>query len=403
MFHFFLMKNAALFALALVAMLSAAFAEHPQITLPVRVHLVKSDTIHDMHTTLTESDVHRILGKVNAVWGQAGIRFEIESIVDTTAIPLEPDARFETEFERVKAMIPRDRLSDAAIDICYVKSVRPNGFYYGEPIVVKDTATLRPVTDGLDEPLPRVTSHEIGHALGLPHRQELTNLMASGTTGFSLNDAEIAIARAKATERVAAKRSPLIAIGDIADLPRVLLIGDSVSMGYTLPTRALLAGKANVHRPPTNCGATSVGLAGLDKWLGEKKWDVIHFNFGLHDAKLPPEGVRHSPPDVYEKNLRELVARLRTTGAKLIWATTTPVPNGGNLTPTRRFGSVERYNAIAKKVMEENGVAIDDLHAAIAPQVAELQRANDVHFTDAGSELLAKQVAASIAAALGLK
>jgi Matrixin len=174
----------------------------PVITLAVRVHLVQSDTMPAMHTTLTEPDIRRIIGKVNKVWAQAGIQFEIESIGPTTAIPLKPGMEAKPEFDRVHAMIPRERLSATALDVCYVKEVKPNGFYYGEPVVVKDTASLRQVPGGLDEPLPRVTSHEIGHALGLPHRQDTTNLMASGTTGFSLNDAEIAIARAKAQERL---------------------------------------------------------------------------------------------------------------------------------------------------------------------------------------------------------
>lgn len=203
--------------------------------------------------------------------------------------------------------------------------------------------------------------------------------------------------------------SALDPVEDVAGLPRVLLIGDSISIGYTLPTRALLKGKTNVHRPPTNCSSTGNGLANLASWLGSKKWDVIHFNFGLHDAKLPPEGVRHSPPDVYEKNLRELVARMKATGAKLIWATTTPVPNGGNLSPTRRFASVDSYNAIAKRVMDENGVAMDDLNAAVAPRMNELLIHKtgaqgvvqwDVHFVPEGYALLAKHVAASVEKAL---
>jgi acyl-CoA thioesterase-1 len=124
---------------------------------------------------------------------------------------------------------------------------------------------------------------------------------------------------------------------------------------------------------------------------------------------LPPEGVRHSPPDVYEKYLRELVARMRATGAKLIWATTTPVPNGGNLSPTRRFASVDTYNAVAKRVMDENGVAIDDLNATVAPRMNELLIHKtdaqgvvqwDVHFVPEGYALLAKQVAASVEKAL---
>ncbi|MCE3014395.1 MAG: SGNH/GDSL hydrolase family protein [Pirellula sp.] len=194
----------------------------------------------------------------------------------------------------------------------------------------------------------------------------------------------------------------LTPIEDVAGLPRVLLIGDSVSIGYTLPTRELLKGKANVHRPPTNCSSTGHGLNYLKSWLGDKKWDVIHFNFGLHDAKLPPEGVRHAAPEMYEKNLRELVIQMKATSAKLIFATTTPVPNGGNLRPTRRFGSVDQYNAVARKVMTENGVAINDLNADIAPHVEKMQRANDVHFTDEGSMLLAKQVVKAIEAQLGL-
>ena len=192
-------------------------------------------------------------------------------------------------------------------------------------------------------------------------------------------------------------------VEDVAGLPRVLIIGDSISMGYTVPVRELLNGKANVHRPATNCSSTGNGIAHLKEWLGDQKWDVIHFNFGLHDAKLPPEGVRHAPPDVYEKNLRELMKQMQATGAKLIFATTTPVPNGGIISPTRRFGSVEQYNAVALKVMKETGVAIDDLNTLITPHLAKLQNPNDVHYSKEGSALLAKQVAAEIEKALKVK
>ncbi len=177
------------------------------LTLPVRVHLMQSANQPAMHTTLVEADIRRIFGKVNAVWAQAGIQFEVESIGPTLALEAKPEEAGQSEFVRVKAMIPKERLSATALDVCYVKEVRPNGFYYGEPIVVKDTASLRTAPGGLDEPLPRVTAHEIGHALGLKHRQETTNLMASGTTGFSLNEAEITTARAKAAERLANKEA----------------------------------------------------------------------------------------------------------------------------------------------------------------------------------------------------
>lgn len=201
-------------------------------------------------------------------------------------------------------------------------------------------------------------------------------------------------------DSASAKNDAMKPIKDDPKLPCVLLIGDSISIGYTLPTRELLKGKANVHRPPTNCSSTGFGLSQLTSWLGDKNWDVIHFNFGLHDAKLPPEGVRHAPPDVYEKNLRELVQQMKATGAKLIFATTTPVPKGGNLTPTRRFGSIEEYNTIARKVMAESGVAIDDLNAVAKPMMEKHGRPTDVHFAPEGYEVLAKAVSESIEAAL---
>ena len=199
-----------------------------------------------------------------------------------------------------------------------------------------------------------------------------------------------------------AKSGPLASIEDQPGLPRVLLIGDSISIGYTLPVRELLKGKANVHRIPTNGGPTKNGTANIEKWLGTGKWDVIHFNWGIHDLKFMPDGKRQVEAEDYEKNLRTLVARMKASGAKLIWATTTPIPDG-ELNPPRKFGKVPEYNAIAKRVMTENGVAIDDLNAAITPRIAELQNPKDVHFKPEGYAFLAKQVAASIGTALPAK
>ena len=188
-------------------------------------------------------------------------------------------------------------------------------------------------------------------------------------------------------------------IQDDPKLPRVLLIGDSISIGYTLAVRDLLKGKANVHRIPTNGGPTTNGLSRLKRWLGDGKWDVIHFNWGLHDLKVMPDGNRQVSPEAYEKNLRELVTQLKATGAKLIWASTTPVPEG-KLNPPRSNVDVQAYNRLAAAIMAEHRVAMDDLYEFARPRLAEIQRPANVHFTAAGSKLLASQVAASIAAAL---
>lgn len=199
------------------------------------------------------------------------------------------------------------------------------------------------------------------------------------------------------------KRRPNPAFAKVEDdpkLPRVLLIGDSISIGYTRATRDLLQGKANVHRIPTNGGPTTRGLAQIDRWLGEGKWDVIHFNWGLHDLKYIGDKRQVAPAD-YEKNLKKLVARLKKTNAKLIWCNTTPVPEG--VKPKRSDADVLKYNAIAKSIMKENGIATNDLYSFAKARLSEIQRPRNVHFTPSGSKVLAGKVAASIKQALESK
>ncbi len=182
-------------------------------------------------------------------------------------------------------------------------------------------------------------------------------------------------------------------VADDPKLPRVLLIGDSVSRGYTQAVRKELAGKVNVHRAPANCGPTASGLKNLDAWLGDsaKKWDAIHFNFGIHN--------RATAPEVYEKELDELVTLLTATGAKLIWASTTPIPpdtKDGEAAPA----AIVEKNKIAARVMQQHGVVIDDLYAWMLPDLAKFQNPKDVHFTAAGYERLAQRVARVIETAL---
>jgi acyl-CoA thioesterase-1 len=154
----------------------------------------------------------------------------------------------------------------------------------------------------------------------------------------------------------------LLPVADLVGLPRILIIGDSISIGYTREVRQHFAGRANVHRPPDNCGPTVFGLEQIDSWLGAGRWDVIYFNFGLHDLKFldakgtyivpSPQDRPLASPEEYAANLRQIVDRLRRTGARLIFATTTPVPAG---TIGRVEGSELAYNAAATAVMRDRG------------------------------------------------
>jgi lysophospholipase L1-like esterase len=191
-------------------------------------------------------------------------------------------------------------------------------------------------------------------------------------------------------DKLAGKSNAWDFVSDDPKLPRVLLIGDSVSRGYTQPTRAALAGVANVHRAPANCGPTAAGLKNLEVWLGDGKWDVVHFNFGIHD--------RATPPKDYAARLEQIAGRLQQTGAKVIWATTTPIPDDPAQKQTA--ASIVERNAVALEIMRRRGIAIDDLFAAVSPRLAELQNPRDVHFKAAGYDFLGAQVAAALRAAL---
>jgi len=176
-------------------------------------------------------------------------------------------------------------------------------------------------------------------------------------------------------------------VKDNAKLPRVLLIGDSVSRGYTLPARTALKGKANVHRAPENCGPTANGIKKMDVWLGEGKWDVIHFNFGIHDRKTSTKD--------YEDRLELIVKQLKATGAKLIWASTTPIPPDTKDGPEASTAIIEK-NRIAADIMKKNMVHVNDLFEFITPQLPKLQNPMDVHFNGDGYDILGKQVALKI-------
>lgn len=199
--------------------------------------------------------------------------------------------------------------------------------------------------------------------------------------------------------------------------PNILILGDSISIGYTPYVQQFLAVKANVSRPTLengkaeNCQGTTNGVKNIKRWLGDTKWDLIHFNFGLHDLKhvdsvngknsTNPGDPQQASLKEYKKNLAEIVTVLVETGAKLIFATTTPYPDKVD-GPLRKPGMPEKYNNAATKIMNKNGISINNLHAFVVPRMNEIQKPHNVHFTDAGSKALAEKVTDRIKEALDL-
>lgn len=227
------------------------------------------------------------------------------------------------------------------------------------------------------------------------------------TDRFGYNDAKL-IASSDYRE-VRAHTSSANVKTDVG-LPNVLIIGDSISIGYTPVVKELLAGVANVQRPDTNSGDTKKGLQYLENWLGDTHWDVIHFNWGLHDLcyRHPDSkalgrrdkinGTISVPLDEYKANLESLVGQLRKTGAILIWANTSLVPEGE---AGRLVGDELKYNQAADEIMNRHGVAIDDLHTMTASFDPSLfTQPGNVHYTKKGYSMLAMQVAEQIGIAL---
>ena len=180
--------------------------------------------------------------------------------------------------------------------------------------------------------------------------------------------------------------------------PTALLIGDSICMGYRPFVKQKLEGKVKIVGIDNNGGDSGNILQHIDEWLLNPDFDLIHFNCGLHDLKVNRQTGQHQQPmNVYEKNLKEIIHRLKNeTKAKLIWATITPVIDKKHNAVKdfdRHQKHVEAYNKVATAIMTESGIIIDDLFSVIMSNRIEDCLLNDgVHMTEHGNKLLTEAV-----------
>jgi hypothetical protein len=204
--------------LAAMAIVGAARADGPKplepppygefLVIPLRVHVLQAADMPEVDCKLSDADLRRVLGKMNGIWHQAGIHWGVESIVREPAARQdefkkqlderkgEPGAGRDLFLDLFRMLVPEESKVAEGLHVYYIHKFSVNGVYLGDHVAfVQETARLRPVEGGIDEPLPRVTAHELGHALGLPHRQDRINLLASGNNGTLLNTEEVEIAR----------------------------------------------------------------------------------------------------------------------------------------------------------------------------------------------------------------
>lgn len=186
----------------------------------------------------------------------------------------------------------------------------------------------------------------------------------------------------------------------------VLLIGDSIRMGYDKEIRKALDGRANVVFPEDNCQFAAYVCRYFHEWfdgVDGKDFDVIHWNAGLHDVLCLFGEEPNTPLEIYEYYIERICKRIKKLcpNAKVIFATSTSVLTEKMAEDFKRYNEdIEKYNEAAVRIVAKYGFAVNDLYA-VSKTLPEEARSDAVHYyTDMGTEAYSKQVLEYINAAL---
>ena len=188
------------------------------------------------------------------------------------------------------------------------------------------------------------------------------------------------------------------------DLPKLFLIGDSIRSGYQDTVQGLLGTQFEISVQPAGWTGDAVdALNFVDDWLAAGPYDVIHFNWGLHDvytARPGMDGEVAVSIEDYQTATEAMVAKLKASGATLVWANTTP---SYDCEPTFNESDIVAYNAVAKAIMDANDIPINDLHSLAWEYLPEIQLApGNIHYNAEGNRILGTAVAGAICDAYGI-
>jgi hypothetical protein len=176
---------------------------------------------------------------------------------------------------------------------------------------------------------------------------------------------------------------------DDPSLPRVLLVGDSISCGYGPVVVKLLAGSFHADRMANSRGVHDpVLFREIAMALDDFPYRAIHFNNGLHAV--------HLADDEYAEGLRRYLGLILRHGrtASLVWASSTPVtmPEEGHPLDEIRNAQVVRRNRLAAAVMADHGIAMNDLYSLVLGR-GELRVPDGYHYNEAGYAVMGEAVA----------
>ena len=191
-------------------------------------------------------------------------------------------------------------------------------------------------------------------------------------------------------------------------MKNLLLVGDSIRMGYDKSVKKTLEGRVNVFFPGENCRFASYLLRSFHDYLGDVKGeevDVVHWNAGLWDCLRLFEEEPHTPIDVYVYYIERLCIRIKKIcpNARVIFATSTSVLSEKMDKNFKRYNEeIEKYNDAAVKVVRKYGFEVNDLYA-LSVTLPEEAHSDPVHYyTPEGTEKFTNQVLSFVLPALGI-
>jgi len=184
-------------------------------------------------------------------------------------------------------------------------------------------------------------------------------------------------------------------------MPKLLIVGDSISMGYTETVAAELGGAADVVHSPGNGGDSSNAVANIDQWLADAKPHLVVLNCGLHDVKRERDGDHCQVPLMFYKTiLPAVIEKVRAAGCRCVWVSTTPVIEKRHRAAKsfdRLNKDIDDYNKAARAIARKAGLPIINLNKAARNLDLETALTGDgVHFTPEAYEALGKKVAARL-------